>query len=219
MSNQDLNKLIFLPLDMPSPPDILDILIEEDKDLYHCGYKQSDIIVMYDKGTHYPIMDKIPEFKEWVNKELLPWTGDGSVCVIITRPGDTMATHIDCEPAKFHTLQHKFRYVYKGNTTDLRWKRKNDWVHANPVNEPYMISGRWPHGLVNTTNETRYTLCLGAPWESDLADDKYRKMLEKSYAKNKDRGIFFDDWELPDNWRDLFDLSRYKVTDDVKPIL
>ncbi|MFO7775964.1 MAG: hypothetical protein R6W89_09225, partial [Candidatus Hydrogenedentota bacterium] len=38
----------------------------------------------------------------------------------------------------------------------------------------------------NNFNQTKYTLCVGAPWEATSDNKKYIDMLEKSYQKNKE---------------------------------
>ena len=36
-------------------------------------------------------------------------------------------------------------------------------------------------------------------------------MLNRSYKKNKEQYISYEDWELPSNFRDLFNKERYGI--------
>jgi hypothetical protein len=89
------------------------------------------------------------------------------------------------------------------------------YVANNNTDKPYVISGKWPHDMINTHNKTKYTLCLGAPWEASLDDKKYIEMLQRSYVKHGDKMMSFDDWDLPDNWRELFNQERYGIPYDL----
>ena len=105
--------------------------------------------------------------------------------------------------------------MFRGNVTDLRWITSNGYVVNQDTNKPYIISGRWPHDMVNTHSEIKYTLCLGAPWEANLNNEIYTAMLQKSYLKYGEDMMSFDDWELPTNWREFFNQERYGIPYDL----
>lgn len=211
----DFSNLISMPLDIPSPPDISQVL-DSETEMVSDDYRVSpSIVLMSPEGRWMPITDKLPEFVDWAEMHLFPWTMRSQMVVITTPIGKAMAPHIDCAPDKFNTVQHKFRYVFRGNVTDLRWITSNGYVVNKDTNKPYIISGRWPHDMVNTHSETKYTLCLGAPWEANLNNEIYTAMLQKSYLKYGEDMMSFDDWELPTNWREFFNQERYGIPHDL----
>ena len=58
--------------------------------------------------------------------------------------------------------------------------------------------------MLNTTNKRKYTLTLGAPWEPQSDDKKYVEVLQRSYNKYKNYYISSEKWQLPENWKSLF---------------
>lgn len=205
---------------MPNPPDISD---ELDK-IYNVGIDENNfvtdtyrvspsILLMSPDGQWLSTSENIPEFKQWAEEFLFPWTKRSQVVVITTPPGKSMAPHIDCSPKAFTTIQHKFRCVIRGNIPTLRWLHKDGHTFIPDVDKPYIISGRWPHDMTNTHDKVKYTLCLGAPWEANLEDKKYHDMLIKSYNKYKDYYLSYENWNLPNNWKDLFNKEKYDTSD------
>ena len=215
----DFSKLIFLPLDMPSPPDISETLDEihnegiDEQNMVTDSYRVSPSIILMTKGGEWlpGIEDKIPEFVQWAETKLFSWADRSQMVVITTLSGSSMAPHIDCSPQMFtDTWQHKFRCVIRGNTDTLRYIKKDGYEFVPDCgNQPYVIKGSWPHDMHNNFPLTKYTLCLGAPWEPDIKNIGYMDMLNKSYKKNKEQYLSYDDWELPSNYRDLFNKERY----------
>ena len=62
------------------------------------------------------------------------------------------------------------------------------------------------------TNNIKYTLALGAPWDPKLNDLRYVSLLEKSYEKYKRFYLSYDQMRLRENWVDLFEQNRgYEV--------
>lgn len=215
--NSKFENLISLPLDIPAPPDISDVL-DTVTEMITDNYRVSpSIILMTPQGEWQPIAKEIPEFVQWAEDHLFPWSQRSQMVVITTPAGKAMAPHIDCSPQRFNTLQHKFRYVFRGNVTDLRWMESEQFVNNNHTDKPYIISGKWPHDMINTYDKTKYTLCLGAPWEASLDDPKYVEMLDRSYKKYGDKMMSFERWQLPPNWRELFNQERYGIPHDLEP--
>ena len=220
----NFEKLIFLPLDMPPPPDIsteLDVVYHKGIDnvnFVEDSYRVSpSIILMTPDGEWMPLAKDIPDFVEWAESSLFPWTQRSQLVVITTPPKKSMAPHIDCSPVKFTTdMQHKFRYVIRGNTSTLRYLKKNSAELVPDTDRPYIISGRWPHDMKNDYHKVKYTLCLGAPWEPSLKDKRYVEMLERSYYKFKDKYVSYEGWSLPTNFREMFNQERYgEVSDEI----
>lgn len=216
----NFKKLIYLPLDIQSPPDIsnyLDTVEESSPAFVEDNYRISpSIILMTPNGEWLDHTKNIPEFVDWAENVLFMHFPRSQMVVITTKKSNSMAPHIDCSPSKFNTIQHKFRYVFRGNVEDLRWYNGTELVNTPSTNQPYIISGKWPHDMVNTYPNTKYTLCLGAPWEPSLDDSKYVNILEKSYEKYKHKYISYDGWSLPENWKELFNLNRYDFPNDLE---
>ena len=72
------------------------------------------------------------------------------------------------------------------------------------------MSGKWPHAMLNEQNQRKYTLAIGAPWEPELNNIAYKKLLERSYEKYHDYYMGFDNYQLKDGWQDLFE-DKYKI--------
>ena len=208
----DFSKLLFLPLDIKTPPDISDFLDKINKNYYiEDTYRKSPSIMLMDpNGNWADIYKEIPKFVDWAENYLFSWFGKSQLVVIVTPPNESMTPHIDCSPKKFTTWQHKFRHVFRGNTSSLRYITDNEYIRVPNIQVPYIISGKWPHDMVNDYNKTKYTLCLGAPWEPSNEDKIYLNLLERSYQKYKDLYLSFENLKLPKNYIDLFNKSRYQ---------
>lgn len=213
----NFKSLISLPLDIPTPPDISDIL-DSETEMSTDTYRVSpSILLMTPDGEWLPISNKMPDFVEWAESHLFPWTQRSQMVVITTPPGKAMAPHIDCSPERFNTLQHKFRYVFRGNVTDLRWITADGYIKNHHTDKPYIISGKWPHDMINTYDKIKYTLCLGAPWEPNLDDEKYADTLQRSFEMYGEKLMTHDNWALPANWRELFNQEKYGIPIDLQP--
>lgn len=216
----DFNKLIFLPIDIAPPPDIsdyLDTITSDHPAFIRDDYRVSpSIILMSRDGDWLDHSDQIPEFVDWAENVLFKELPKSQMVVITTKPENAMAPHIDCSPERFNTIQHKLRYVFRGNVSDLRWYNGDEYVNTPHTDQPYIISGKWPHDMINTYPETKYTLCLGAPWEASLDDPDYVALLQRSYEKYGDVAVSFEGWSLPENWRTLFNQKRYGIPHDLE---
>ena len=219
----DLSKLVFLPLDMQPPPDIskyLDTLRRDHESDISDDYRASpSILLMTREGEWFEHVDLIPKFKHWAETILFKDFPRSQMVVIVTQPSRSMEPHIDCSPKNFHTLQHKFRYVFRGNVSDLRWLKSDGESENTPQTDgPYVISGRWPHDMINSHPEVKYTLCLGAPWEPTMDDEQYVSVLERAYAKHSVNYLSSEGWGLPENWEELFNQKKYPRVDGLLPI-
>ena len=203
----DFSKLQFLPIDIPNPPNVLSVLDS-------ISYDQM-IVNKYRTCHHIPIMTRdgkwsdiallMPELIEWCEKYLFTWAKKSRIMIITTQANNNNAPHIDCSPKKFKTWQHKFRFVFRGNVDSLYFISKTGKKYVPKINKPYIISGKWPHGMFNTFNKTKYTFALGAPWEPEADDLEYMKVLNRSYKKYKKYYLSFEDEILPDNYESLYE--------------
>ena len=201
------NKLLFLPLDIPSPPDIteeLNKILHADmtKDNYrNCHHIP---IMRWRKGTGKWIFN-FPELISYLEQYIFPWTKKSRVVIITTEPREKNPPHIDCSPDKFNTLQHKFRFVFQGNTSDLKFLTNSGYITVPNINKPFIMDGSWPHEMTNTSNKRKYTLALGSPWQPKESDKDYMSLLERSYIKYKKNYISNKNLNLPKNYEELYE--------------
>lgn len=209
-----IKSLLYLPLDIETPPtDFLDHLnnLKYDK-LYNDEYRSCyHVPIMYDFApgnfAWMPFAFPYPSLREWLEDVLFPITGKSRVMIITTPPGVQNPPHIDCSKENFSTtLQHKFRYVLQGNIDDLVFMSKQGDVQCNTgPDKPFVMSGSWPHYMTNNSNNTKFTLALGAPWDGSVDDNRYVNLLTKSYNTYSDYYQSFENIDLPDNWEELFE--------------
>lgn len=204
-----LDNLLFLPLDIPKPPDIV-------KELDNISYEEMTPDT-YRNCYHIPIMryNKKTDESKWIFKftglqdyletHIFPWSQKARIVIITTKPKEKNHPHIDCSPDKFYTLQHKFRFVFQGNTSDLEFISNEKKLRVPDLNQPFIMDGKWPHEMTNNTYKRKYTLALGAPWEPKKTDEKYTSLINKSYAKYKDYYISSEYLNLPDNYQNLYE--------------
>jgi hypothetical protein len=213
---EKIESLLYCPLDIETPPtDFLDHLnnIKYEK-LYTDDYRSCyHVPIMYDykpgNFTWMPFAFPYPSLREWLEDVLFPITGKSRVMIITTPPGVQNPPHIDCSKEKFRTtLQHKFRYVLQGNIDDLVFMSDNGDVVCNAgPDKPFVMSGSWPHYMMNTSDTTKFTLALGAPWDGSVQDKTYVNLLTQSYNKYSEYYQSFENLNLPENWEDLFEES------------
>lgn len=217
-------KLLYLPLDMEPPPldcldklndvNFLDIIRDDFRNCWHVplmfsstdlNAKKEDIKYLDEPYKWTKFIDEFSTLKEWCEDVLFPFTGKSRIMIITTLPGETNPPHIDCSREKFNTLQHKFRYVLQGNVNDLVFMTDKKDIHIDEnVDKPFIMSGKWPHYMKNTTDNIKFTLALGAPWDGDLQNENYIGMLNNSYKKYKKHYVNFENVNLPENYTDYY---------------
>jgi len=212
-----MNNLLYLPLDIENPPmDYLDYLNSLNiNEIYADEYRNcSHVPVMYnlnkvDEFIWTPWAHEMPKLKQWCEDVLFKITKMKSRIMIITTPdGEKNPPHIDCSPEMFSTPQHKFRYVFQGKVDDLLFIGKDKNAKPTPIDKPFIMSGKWPHEMHNTSGDTKFTFAYGAPWDADLKDEDYISLLKRSHKKYPDH-FLESTFDLPDNWEDLFE-EKYK---------
>ena len=219
-----LEDLLYLPLDMENPPnDFIDWLEDlQFKNLYQDDYRNCfHVPIMFDmnKGNFKwtPWAYQVPQLREWCEDVLFPLTGKSRIMIITTPSGDENPAHIDCSEEMFTTLQHKFRYVLQGNVDDLEFIGEEATLKPTSVDKPFIMSGKWPHKMKNTTNKTKFTFALGAPWDGSVDDNNYVSLIERSYKKYE---TFYleNTLQLPNNYKSLFE-SEYNYRQKAKDLL
>jgi hypothetical protein len=203
----DFKNLIYLPIDVPNPPNIVKFLDTiNDKDMIVDKYRTCHHIpIMDETGSYTSIGHELDELSEWLETYVFPWTAPTRVRVLKTLSQESNAPHIDCSPKKFLTVQHKFRYVFQGEVDTLTFMHDNKETTIPNIDKPYIIDGKWPHKMYNKSLLTKYTLVLGAPWEPNLSNKLYVNKLKESYEKFKDEYISAESWNLPVGWKGLFE--------------
>lgn len=212
MDKQLFDNLLYLPLDMENPPlDHIDYLNGLDfSKIYQDDYRNCyHVPVMYNQAKKeefqwMPWSFQMPKLRQWCEDVLFPITGRSRIMIITTPNGTKNPPHIDCSREMFDTPQHKFRYVLQGNVDDLDFLGKDKNVRPTAIDKPFVMSGKWPHEMHNTSGDTKFTLALGAPWDGTYNDKNYVDLLDRSYQKYKDYYLGVD-FELPNNWEDLFE--------------
>lgn len=203
----NFSKLIYLPIEIPNPPnlsnyfdtiDYKDMLVDTYRTCYH-------IPIMDNRGILSDYAKNCTELIDWLENYVFTWSTPARMRIITTPPGEKNAPHIDCSPKKFGSLQHKFRYVFRGNISSLIFINNNEKVRIPSIDKCYIMDGSWPHEMINDTDSRKYTLTLGAPWEPSLENPSYLSLLKKSHNKYKDYYINSTHWHLPNNWKTLFE--------------
>ena len=107
--------------------------------------------------------------------------GRGNVTIIKTTPGDELNHHIDSSADEYGTEQHKFRWVLKGRTDTLFFFDDKEQKHFIPNIDTYIVNGAHPHGMENTGDDIKYTLCIGSPWKPNDIFLKNIDTMPKNY--------------------------------------
>lgn len=205
--------LLFIPVDIEPPPaincDYIDSL-SEDRFRIDNYRNCKHLPIHYYLDGKWSFTDHFPHLNEWLNDTVWPLTGLTRVVIICTPPGETNPLHIDCSPEAFNNLQHKIRYVYRGNVDDLVFTARDREVRVPKIDSPFLMDGSWPHWMKNNSEKIKYTLAVGAPWEPEDADEMYSELLSKSYEKYSEHCILSNDLELPENYMEYYE-NKYKT--------
>ena len=208
----DYKSIAFLPLDLPK----LDVPYEKILKHFDTSIKDN-----YRNCRHIPlIVDKpgernskehlketkqshdFPEIMDYLKQHVQPWMINlPRTMIISTPPGVKNHIHIDCAKEKFDTVQLKFRIVLQGKTETLYFLDGDKKIYAPAIgNQPFLMAGEWPHGMDNTTDNFKFTLGLGAPWECE-SNDLLDELIERSIDKY---GCLYNNFSLPENHEKYF---------------
>ena len=140
--------------------------------------------------------------REWFEDEIFPWMGGKTrIMALKTLPNAKNDEHIDCDPEQVGTLQHKFRVVLLGRTGTLYYKTKSGNVHVPDIEEPFIMDGSWPHGMINDSDDIKLTIAAGAPWFGNKSYDNIDTLMKCS------------DYDMPD------DLNPFFVSPELKRLM
>lgn len=148
----------------------------------------------YGEGEFYWVPHAPKVIVDWFEEVVFPWVGTRArIMALVTEPGVANYEHIDCEKDELNTLQHKLRIVLKGNTSTLYFITEDGNKHAPDVDGVFIMDGGWPHGMINTTDEVKVTIAMGAPW---VGNDQYGNdidllMKRDSYSMPKDLAKYY----------------------------
>jgi len=102
--------------------------------------------------------------------------GSGNVTLIRTPPDAGLNDHLDSTPEEMGTDQPKFRWVLQGKLETMYFFDKDmNKVNFTPNSDTYIVNGAHPHGMYNSGDVTKYTMCLGFPWKDN---EIYQKNIE-----------------------------------------
>ena len=207
----NLKDIIFLPLDMPS----LEVDYDKLVTVYE-SYRDNLVPDEYRNCLHMPVhydcydtnraseldwtefADYLPEVKQYIIDHVEPALGMIPRAMIICTPPQTEGyPHIDCTKDVFDEVQLKFRIVLAGKTSTLYFIEDPEArVYAPEIGHtPFFMAGEWPHGLDNFTENYKFTLALGAPWNCEETPELL-DLVERSTKKN--RYVRREELTLPD---------------------
>lgn len=123
-----------------------------------------------------------PVTTSFINTEIVPWMDPpGRVTILRTLPNILMHTHIDCSLKESGTIQHKWRFVLKGDINKLHFLDKNlNKVYVSD-NRCYVLNGGHPHSL-DQSNVEKLTICIGSPWHGTDLSPAYVSKLQLQNA-------------------------------------
>ena len=196
----NLNDILFLPLDLPTIHVDYDKLInvyksiksellpDEYRGCEHIPIRWLDMKAVGKKELIWTSIaeEYFPEVKEYIIKHVQPWVGSlPRMMIIVTPPNTQGLDHIDCNPEDFDQCQLKFRVVLQGKTSTLYFlNEKDEREYTLECNDtPFLMCGKWPHGLDNFTDKYKFTLAIGAPWKCEPTPE-LNELITKSKIKH-----------------------------------
>jgi len=202
--------LLYLPLDMEAAPrdclsklndvNFQNIIRDEYRNCWHVPLMgRVDDTYMWS-----PIAKEFPSLVQWAEDVVIPILGKSRMVIITTPSGTVNPPHIDCSPKMFPKLQHKFRFVLQGNVDDLVFMSSSGDIYLEEtLDKPFVMSGKWPHYMINTHTDTKFTFAFGAPWDGNLSNKAYKDLLISSNMLYNDYYVNHNDVNLP------LDYERY----------
>lgn len=208
--------LLYLPLDLEVPPkDCLSILNDIDfhkihRDEYRNCWHVPMMLSTNDSYQWTPISKQFPTLVEWAEDCVFPLLGKSRIMIITTLPGTANPPHIDCSPEMFNMLQHKFRYVLQGNIDDLVFMSSdNDIYIEDTIDKPFIMSGKWPHHMLNSDTQTKFTFAFGHPWDGNLSNKSYFDLLNRSHMMYSKYYMSSEGIQLPHDYEKYYE-DTYK---------
>jgi len=209
--------LLYLPLDMEAAPrdclsklndiNFQNIIRDEYRNCWHVPlmWRVNGIF------TWSPISKEFPSLVQWVEDVVIPIVGKSRMMIIATPSGTVNPPHIDCSPKMFPTLQHKFRFVLQGNVDDLVFMSSSgDMYLEKTLDKPFVMSGKWPHYMINTHTDTKFTFSCGASHKFEkLSNKAYKDLLISSNMLYNDYYVNCTDVDLPLDYEKYYE-EKYR---------
>lgn len=140
------------------------------------------------------------KLKDYLTKNIFYWMKPpGRVMILRTLPGKRNNLHIDCRPENFLFPQYKLRIVLQGDVSSLFFLTNTNQIYPeySIKGVPFIIDGRWPHGMKNKSNKIKYTVCIGTPW---TGAGLYDGLIDK-----KTSIYYWKDYTLPTHYKSFFE--------------
>lgn len=117
-----------------------------------------------------------------IRDSVFPYVGGtGNITIIRTPPNQGLNDHLDSTPEEMGTDKPKFRWVLKGKLETMYFFDKDyNKVPFTPTSDKYIVNGAHPHGMYNSGKETKFTMCLGHPWQDN---EIFRSNVESQDAQ------------------------------------
>lgn len=155
---------------------------------YRDDFRGSLMLALYTGGGHHQkgqVADKhaafkwtspaqeLPTLKLFIEENILTWlTPPGRIFLLKTESLQPLHTHIDCKKSETARTQLKFRFVLSGSISSLYFLDDKKIPRAIPEHHRcYLIDGGHPHGLKNSSETDKITLCIGSPWTAQNIPD------------------------------------------------
>lgn len=210
-----IKNIIYLPLSLPNPPQLTPVQISAIEKIpkIRDNYRNCFHIPLYNamgsvtdfpsvtssqmSWTHYSKW--FPELKKYILSELSWMRPLGRIVLIYTLPHDSNPIHLDYLPISKDRDQIKFRAVLQGASSSLWF-----WDGASKVpvpeigRKPFLMSGKFPHGMDNKSGAPKITLGIGDPWSNEY-NREFNILLRKSMRENSRTSLTFNDLKLPND--------------------
>ena len=108
---------------------------------------------------------KFDHLKYFIETHVFSSLGKGRIMILRTEKFSRNKIHIDCSPSQYQRKMFKYRFVLSGKTGGLFFLRKDlkkQYIQNN--HREYIMDGACPHGMENDIDESKYTFCMGDPW-------------------------------------------------------
>jgi hypothetical protein len=138
--------------------------------------------------------------RTFLEEQVFPWMSPpGRIVILKTPPKQTIKLHTDCSYTTRDQLQYKFRIVLKGERNNLWFLGADKQRHFIDGKHPcYVLDGSHPHGMENTGEDEKLTLCVGAPW-GDFHFTPFVDLLKRSIKIYESSLILRDSIGRPDD--------------------
>ncbi len=175
-----------------------------------CSYEESKAKIFCQPGDlRWTEGMEIGATQKYLEETFFSWMSHlGRVHVLRTPPGQCMPIHYDCRRGNHLSPQPKMRVILSGTSKDLFFLDTNSTghrMHCFDAPGGFVIDGSWPHGIVNSSTEDRYTLAIGSPWsgQDNLSEYLGEKKIFKSQLSFPEYSEIFLDKYMSMTYREL----------------